>query len=110
MEAAIADPACPDFSVLCGFRCQHDQEAAYEKGNSKLRWPRSKHNELPSRAVDIAPYPIDWQNHGRFIKLAGHIMRIAEEQGVWLRWGGDWDGDGDWRDERFSDKPHFELK
>ena len=26
-----------------------------------------------------------------------------------VRWGGDWDGDGDWRDERFLDMPHYEL-
>jgi peptidoglycan L-alanyl-D-glutamate endopeptidase CwlK len=26
-----------------------------------------------------------------------------------MRWGGDWDGDGDTKDERFFDGPHFEL-
>jgi len=109
-----------DFSVLEGFRGEEDQDSDYAKGWSQLRWPDSKHNSKPSLAVDIAPYPIDWGEslvsikaeaaRQRFCYLAGWVMSAAEALGVKLRWGGDWDGDKDTRDERFRDLGHFELE
>lgn len=102
-----------DFTVLEGHRGQEAQDRAYAKGNSKVRWPRGQHNSLPSRAVDIAPYPIDWSNteaaRQRFCLLAGYVLCTAKQHGVTVRWGGDWDGDGDTRDERFRDLGHFEV-
>ncbi len=98
-----------DFSVLCGHRGVEEQEEAYRTGKSKARWPNSKHNTLPSVAVDVAPYPVDWQDTARFARLAGYLERIAHEQGIAIRWGGDWDRDGRTNDERFIDMPHIEL-
>ena len=98
-----------DFSVLCGHRGRDEQEEAYRTGKSKARWPNSKHNTLPSVAVDVAPYPVDWKDTARFARLAGYLERIAQEQGVRIRWGGDWDMDGRTNDERFIDMPHIEL-
>lgn len=46
-----------DFSVTCGHRGKEEQNKAYRNGFSKLKWPESKHNSLPSKAVDIYPYP-----------------------------------------------------
>jgi peptidoglycan L-alanyl-D-glutamate endopeptidase CwlK len=97
-----------DFTVLCGHRGQEEQEAAFEAGNSKLRWPRSKHNMYLSHAVDIAPYPIDWHDEARFIALSGEVKRAwgamteAAKQGYELSWGGDW--------VSFRDLPHWELR
>jgi peptidoglycan L-alanyl-D-glutamate endopeptidase CwlK len=97
-----------DFTVLCGHRGQEEQEAAFEAGNSKLRWPRSKHNMYLSHAVDIAPYPIDWHDEARFIALSGEVKRawgaMTEEakQGYDLSWGGDW--------VSFRDLPHWEIR
>jgi len=59
--------------------------------------------------MDIAPYPIDWKDLERFYVLAGVIMACAHEEGVKIRWGGDWDSDGDYHDSSFIDLPHFEL-
>jgi peptidoglycan LD-endopeptidase CwlK len=102
-----------DFTVLEGHRGKEAQNAAYAKGNSKLRWPHGNHNSNPSRAVDIAPYPIDWSNklaaQLRFAYLAGHVMSIARRLDIPLRWGGDWNRNQDPRDETFLDLPHFEL-
>lgn len=103
-----------DFSVLEGHRGQIAQDAAYAKGFSTVRWPHSKHNVAPSRAVDIAPYPIDWSEKAtaqqRFILLAGFILCISAQQGIAVRWGGDWNRNLDTRDEgAFRDLPHFEL-
>ncbi len=99
----------PDFSVLCGHRTREEQERCCREGRSQLPWPRSLHNRQPSLAVDIAPWPIDWDDLPRFIFLAGYIMATAHRLGVELRWGGDWDRDYEQSDERFRDLPHFEL-
>lgn len=98
-----------DFTVIYGHRTQEDQDDAFRQGASTLRWPKSKHNKQPSLAVDIAPYPIDWSDTARFARLAGYIERIAEEQGVKIRWGGDWNDNYRTKDERLVDMPHIEL-
>ena len=51
-----------DCTILEGYRNEQDQEKAFKEGNSKLHWPNGKHNSSPSRAVDVSPYPIDWNN------------------------------------------------
>lgn len=99
-----------DFTVLEGHRGEEKQNAAFEAGKSKLRFPQSKHNNRPSLAVDIAPYPIDWQDWRRFDLLAGYVLGIAAHMGITLRWGGDWDSDHDMKDQTFNDLPHFELR
>lgn len=103
-----------DFTIIEGHRGKEAQNAAYAKGTSKVRFPHGKHNSLPSRAVDLAPYPIDWSNNQkaleRFVYLAGVVMCCARRLQIPLRWGGDWDRDDDTRDEgSFRDYPHFEL-
>jgi peptidoglycan L-alanyl-D-glutamate endopeptidase CwlK len=98
-----------DFSVLEGFRGPERQDELFTQGATKVRWPNSAHNSLPSRAVDIAPYPIDWEDTERFVQLAGAILTIARQFGIELRWGGDWDRDGRMSDERFRDLVHFEM-
>ena len=91
-----------DFTVIEGYRGEAEQNEAYNKGFSKVKFPNSKHNVMPSRAVDIVPYPIDWKNIKRFEELALIVKAIAEELQVGLNWGGDW--------KRFKDYPHWELK
>ena len=98
-----------DFSVICGHRSEAEQNAAYESGNSKLRWPQSKHNKKPSRAMDIIPYPVDWHDIKRFAHMVGIIKGIAHSKGIKIRSGADWDMDGDITDHKFMDWPHIEL-
>lgn len=98
-----------EFSVLCGHRDKAAQDEAVAKGNSKSPFPTSKHNRVPSLAVDIAPYPIDWTDSLAFALLAGYILRIGDELGISLRYGADWNKDGKSKDERFLDLPHIEL-
>lgn len=90
-----------DFTVLCGHRGEQEQNAAFKNGSSMLQWPKGKHNKLPSHAVDVAPYPIDWDNIQRFRDLAVVVKACAEELGIAITWGGDW--------KRFTDYPHWEL-
>jgi peptidoglycan L-alanyl-D-glutamate endopeptidase CwlK len=98
-----------DFTVLEGRRSNERQEELFRQGKSKLRAGESKHNERPSLAVDIAPYPIDWNDANRFFLLAGMMFQAASERGIVLRWGGDWDTDWSHTDQTFNDYPHFEL-
>lgn len=98
-----------DFSVVCGHRDQEAQDKAKASGNSKAAWGESKHNSLPSKAVDLAPYPLVWRDERQFARLAGRIEQIADQLGIAIRWGGDWDQDGKTIDETFLDLGHFEL-
>jgi peptidoglycan L-alanyl-D-glutamate endopeptidase CwlK len=91
-----------DFSVICGYRNEHDQNEAFDNGNSKLKFPNSMHNCYPSLAVDVAPYPINWNDTVKFMELSSVIFRIAEELFIEIVWGGDW--------VKFVDMPHWELK
>lgn len=102
-----------DFTVIEGVRSKERQNELYEQGKSKLQWPDGMHNvEGPdelSKAFDIAPYPINWEDRKRFYYLAGIVKAIAHEMGVSIRWGGDWDSDNDLNDQSFNDLVHFEL-
>lgn len=98
-----------DFTVLCGHRGENEQNDAFERGFSKLRWPKSKHNSNPSKAVDLAPYPINWEDIGRFKALGIIMVDEARKLHVPLRWGADWNRNGNLSDDKLKDWPHFEL-
>jgi hypothetical protein len=98
-----------DCSILCGHRGKEEQNEAYHSGRSKLKFPKSKHNGTPSKAVDVAPYPIDWNDINRFHYFAGFVVGIAASKGITLRYGGDWDRDTQLKDNNFNDLPHFEI-
>jgi peptidoglycan L-alanyl-D-glutamate endopeptidase CwlK len=117
MEVAISDF---DISVVCGHRNESEQNRAYDAGQSQLAFPHSSHNQIPSMAIDIAPYcletkGIDWDDSESFVFMAGYVKRVADElfkSGQIhhrLRWGGDWNMNGRTVDEKFRDYPHFEL-
>ena len=99
-----------DCSIICGHRGEKAQNEAFERGNSKAKYPKGRHNANPSRAVDVAPYPIDWTDRDRFHYFAGYVMGLASQMGIDLIWGGDWDGDTDLKDNAFDDLVHFELR
>lgn len=90
-----------DITVLCGHRNKEDQDKAVAAGNSKLSYPKSKHNSLPSQAVDIAPYPVNFNDIESFKKMCEVVERCAEKMGIEVRLG---------RDFSFRDYPHVELR
>ena len=98
-----------DFSVVCGHRSEEAQNEAFETGHSTVKYPNSKHNQLPSLAVDLCPWPEGYSDHEKFYLLAGRFLQIADDLGIDIRWGGDWDSDDDLRDQTFQDQGHFEL-
>lgn len=98
-----------DFTIVAGRRNEEAQTAAYESGNSQVPWPDSTHNCDPSEGIDIAPYPIAWEDRERFTLLAGIVLTVGWMMDIPLRWGGDWDQDTEVKDNRFDDLGHFEL-
>lgn len=98
-----------DFTVLAGHRGEDEQNEAFVSKRSTKRWPESKHNAYPSLAVDIAPYPVDWNNIERFRFVSAFILGLAAGMGIKIRAGVDWNRNFDPKDEEFIDGPHLEL-
>ena len=99
-----------DCSIIVGYRGREDQNRAFREGHSKVEWPNGKHNKNPSSAVDVAPYPVDWDDRERFIYFAGFVKGVAYRMNIPIRWGGDWDSDTELSDNKFDDLVHFELR
>ena len=98
-----------DCSILEGYRNEEKQNEAFRKGNSKVKYPNGRHNSKPCCAVDVLPYPIDWKDYERMTLFAGYVIGTAEQMGIKLVWGNDWDRDFQTKDTGFKDYPHFEL-
>jgi peptidoglycan L-alanyl-D-glutamate endopeptidase CwlK len=95
-----------DVTVIEGLRSAERQEELLAKGATKVKY--SKHME--GKAVDIAPYPIDWNDRERFHYMGGMVRGIAKALNLDIRWGGDWDSDGEIKDNKFDDLVHIEIK
>jgi len=122
-----------DCKIICGYRTTQEQQKLFEQGRkfSKGKWiikkpskivtycdginEKSKHNYMPSQAIDVIPYPIEWKNVNRmryFIGFVKGIARMLLEYGQTdyeLITGIDWDNDTRLKDTRFLDFPHFQL-
>ena len=98
-----------DCSVLEGHRNEERQNKLFKEGRTKVKYPNGRHNANPSRAVDVVPYPIDWDDRERFHLFAGFVIGIAKSMEITLRWGGDWNMNFEVDDNKFDDFPHFEL-
>ena len=98
-----------DFTVIEGYRTKEDQDANFYKGVSRVKWPNSKHNTLPSKAIDVWPWPVPRDSKGnldsnspKWRELAALVLEKAEELGVKIEWGGNWTS--------IVDLPHFQIK
>jgi len=102
-----------DFTVIEGVRTTKRQQELYAQGrtapgsivtNVDGVKKKSNHQVKADRyghAVDIVPYPVDWDSISKFDNIAVAMKLAACELGVDIVWGGDW--------ENFKDYPHFEL-
>lgn len=105
-----------DCTILQGYRNQEEQEKAFEDGRTQLHWPHSKHNHNPAMAVDVTPYPVDFDNNNLAMWFGGYVLGIAQklkDEGKMthsVRWGGSWHGFGKLNNgNAFNDLVHFEL-
>ena len=101
-----------DFTVMEGVRTLERQRELYAQGRTApgkiVTWTmKSKHIE--GKAVDLVPYPLDWNDLEKFNKIKDAMFQAAKELDVNLRWGADWDGDGNYREKGEYDSPHFEI-
>jgi peptidoglycan L-alanyl-D-glutamate endopeptidase CwlK len=104
-----------DFLVTEGLRTKERQAQLYAQGRTvpgrKVTWTLdSKH--IHGLAVDVAPLikgAIPWNDGTAFDAMAKAMFTAAKELGVPIRWGADWDRDGNPRERGESDSPHFEL-
>ena len=99
-----------DCTVLEGHRGKRLQNKYFKEGKSKLKFPDGRHNKKPSVAVDVVPYPIDWDDRERMTYFAGFVKGVAYQMGIPIRWGGDWNNNNNLKDNDFDDLPHFELR
>ena len=106
-----------DFTVLYGYRTPAEQFELFKQGrtltngvwkvtgktvtNLDGKTKMSNHNSNPSKAIDIAPFPIDWNNIQRFLDMAKVVKEAAKTVGVEITYGGDW--------KKFPDFPHFQV-
>lgn len=122
-----------DCTVIYGHRTPEEQFELFKKGRELVNgeWVitdkrlvvthldgynrRSKHNECPALAVDVIPYPINWEDKSRMDYFGGFVLGIAtmlRKEGKIksdIRWGHDWDGDTEVSDTKFVDRPHFQI-
>ena len=93
--------------VTEGYRSPERQDELYTRERSApgpvvtyKRGGESKHNFLPSRALDVAVLLADgsvsWS--GLLLSKFARLMKAADAR---VRWGGDW--------PKFKDRPHFEV-
>ena len=111
VERAIELTTC-DFSVTEGLRTFERQKQLYEQRKTKTM--NSRH--LRGHAVDLCPYGVGdvWNRANPATKAAWYAIADAmyaagKEQGVAIRWGGDFNGDGRDVGNDGWDWPHFEL-
>lgn len=102
--------------VLEGRRTIERQRELYAQGRTTpgkvVTWSMDSRH-LTGHAVDLAPIDdngvIDWNDLLAFNALAIAMLAAASELRTPLRWGGDWDSDGKFRERNEFDSPHFEL-
>ncbi|MBK0063948.1 M15 family metallopeptidase [Acinetobacter sp. S54] len=111
-----------DFMVVEGVRSKEQCYINYGKGRtasqckakgvpikyaqpnlSKVTWLNNPlaSNHVTGQAVDLVPYPVDWNDLKKFQVVANAMQAAAKDLGVKLSWGGNW--------KTSKDYPHFEL-
>lgn len=97
-----------DFTVICGHRGEEAQNKAYNEGNSKVRYPQSKHNLTPSMAFDFIPAPFKgWDDKRGFERIGKYLVDLGVSLKILgsithdVEWGGNW---------KWKDYPHIQLK
>jgi len=102
-----------DFSIIEGYRSVERQQILYKQGRTEPGKivtkidgikKKSKHNYIPSLAVDVAPY-VDGQivwDLKYYPSIIEAFKTASKELGIKISCGADWTGD-------FVDAPHIEL-
>lgn len=107
--------------MLEGVRTPERQRQLYNQGRTTpgkiVTWTLNSNHFVNKstgfgHAVDLVPYPLDWEGPTKFPKfdaIAKAMFQASKELGIPIRWGADWDVDGNPRERGETDSPHFEL-
>jgi len=102
-----------DFGVahLGGRRTDEEQNDLFVSGYSQKDGYIKKSKHQYGEAVDLIVFvgANVVNNENMLSVVAGVIFSCASELGIKIRWGLDWDSDGDIRDTKFRDIYHYEL-
>ena len=102
-----------DFKVLEGVRTPERQKELYAQGRTKpgpkVTWTlTSNHFVNPKtghgHAVDLVPYPVDWETLSKFDAIQKAMFAAAKELGVTIRWGANWNRNGKPREKGETDR------
>lgn len=86
------------------------QEDAFRRKATKVHFPNSAHNWVPSVALDVAPLPLVWTDRKAFRHLIVDIVQpTAKRLKIPIRCGIDFNMNGVLTDDKFVDLPHVEL-
>ena len=100
-----------DCKVVSGVRDRTTQREYVALGVSET--VDSKHLIQPDgygHALDLAPYPVDWDDTRRFGILGGAGIALAKKMDIPIRWGGRWNRkDEQFKMPGFNDMGHFEI-
>ena len=105
-KLAYAVVAKRDCAVVCGHRGMNEQQRAYSEGNSNAKPGQSPHNDSPSMAMDLMPYPIDWKNEEEVLEfrnlvdITANLLHIELHPLIKFR---------NKKGQLIIDLPHYEL-
>lgn len=110
-----------DFFINEGVRTPARQKELYAQGRTKpgpkVTWTLNSNHFVNARtgfghAIDAYPFPYN-PNHKNIVKqqrfIAKCFLQAADELDIPIRWGADWDRDGNFGERGEGDSPHFEL-
>lgn len=97
--ATILQSLHPEAHVSCGYRSAEAQQEAFNSGHSRALPGQSKHNVMPSEALDW--FRLTQAGGASFdaVWYRNVLAPIAKAHG--LVWGGDWNS--------IKDMPHVEI-
>jgi peptidoglycan L-alanyl-D-glutamate endopeptidase CwlK len=108
-----------DFFVNEGVRTPARQKELYAQGRTKpgnkVTWTLNSNHFVNPRtgfghAIDVYKAPYDPnQSLSTGTEIAKAFLRAADELDIPIRWGRDWDRDGNFGERGEGDSPHFEL-
>jgi len=110
-----------DCAVVSGLRTTQEQQQLFAQGrtmpgkivtNCDGIIKKSKHQAKENGigyAVDVVPYPIDWNDIKRFYHFIGFVRATARKLGIVIVSGSDWDSDYVLNDQDFYDLPHYQT-
>jgi len=102
-----------DFGVawMGGKRTAEEQNQLFKEGYSQCDGYEKLSKHQSGDAIDLNIFVSSKlvENKEMLCVVAGVMFSCANELGIKIIWGRDWNNNGDLRDNKFNDQYHFEL-